>query len=52
MRRTPLIVALAAIGFAGSAFATTGHFSHGYGIKSKGMGGVGIAYGQDALAGR
>ncbi|MBM4181561.1 MAG: outer membrane protein transport protein [Betaproteobacteria bacterium] len=50
MRRTPLIVALAALGFAGSAFATTGHFSHGYGIKSKGMGGVGIAYGQDALA--
>jgi len=50
MRRTPLIVALAALGFAGSSFATTGHFSHGYGIKSKGMGGVGIAYGQDALA--
>jgi long-chain fatty acid transport protein len=50
MRRTPLIIALAALGFAGSAFATTGHFSHGYGMKSKGMGGVGIAYGQDALA--
>jgi long-chain fatty acid transport protein len=32
------------------AFATNGYFSHGYGIKSKGMAGVGIAYGQDALA--
>ena len=50
MRTTRLFIALAAVGFAGSAFATTGHFSHGYGIKSKGMGGVGIAYGQDALA--
>jgi long-chain fatty acid transport protein len=50
MRTTRLFIALAAVGFAGSAFATTGHFSHGYGIKSKGMGGIGIAYGQDALA--
>lgn len=33
-----------------SAFATTGYFSHGYGIKAKGMGGVGIALPQDALA--
>ena len=34
-----------------SAFATNGYFSHGYGIKAKGMGGVGIALPQDALAG-
>lgn len=33
-----------------SAFATTGYFSHGYGIKAKGMGGVGIALPQDTLA--
>lgn len=33
-----------------SAFATNGYFSHGYGIKSKGMGGVGIALPQDSLA--
>jgi len=33
-----------------SAMATNGYFSHGYGIKAKGMGGAGIAYGQDAMA--
>ncbi len=45
------IAALIAIaGLSGSAFATNGYFSHGYGMKAKGMGGVGIAYGQDALA--
>jgi long-chain fatty acid transport protein len=45
------IAALIAIaGLSGSAFATNGYFAHGYGMKSKGMGGVGIAYGQDALA--
>jgi long-chain fatty acid transport protein len=32
------------------ANATNGYFSHGYGIKSKGMGGVGIALPQDSLA--
>lgn len=32
------------------AFATDGYFSHGYGVKSQGMGGVGIALPQDALA--
>ncbi len=50
MRKTQLVVALAALGFAGSAFATNGYFSHGYGIKAKGMAGAGIAYSQDALA--
>jgi len=30
--------------------ATNGYFSHGYGIKSKGMAGVGIALPQDAMA--
>ena len=33
-----------------SAGATTGYFQHGYGIKAKGMGGVGIALPQDSLA--
>ena len=33
-----------------AAHATTGYFSHGYGIKAKAMGGVGIALPQDALA--
>ncbi|RPH58823.1 MAG: long-chain fatty acid transporter, partial [Burkholderiales bacterium] len=32
------------------AHATNGYFSHGYGIKSKGMAGVGIALPQDAMA--
>jgi len=32
------------------AQATNGYFSHGYGIKAKGMAGVGIALPQDAMA--
>ncbi len=43
----PLLAALAA----SNAHATNGYFAHGYGIKSKGMGGVGIALPQDTLAG-
>lgn len=33
-----------------SALATNGYFAHGYGMKSKGMAGVGIALPQDAIA--
>lgn len=33
-----------------NASATDGYFQHGYGVKSQGMGGVGIALPQDALA--
>lgn len=33
-----------------NATATNGYFQHGYGVKSQGMGGVGIALPQDALA--
>jgi long-chain fatty acid transport protein len=33
------------------AHATNGYFSHGYGIKAKGMGGAGLAVAQDAFAG-
>lgn len=33
-----------------NAWATDGYFSHGYGVKSQGMGGVGVALPQDALA--
>lgn len=37
--------------FAGAnAQATDGYFAHGYGVKSQGMGGVGIALPQDAIA--
>jgi len=51
MRKTQLIVALAAIGFAGTAFATNGYFSHGYGMKAKGMGGAATAMTSDAFGG-
>ncbi len=34
-----------------SAWATNGYAPHGIGQKSQGMGGVGVAYSQDALAG-
>jgi len=33
-----------------SAYATNGYFLIGYGAKSRGMGGVGVAYAQDGLA--
>lgn len=50
MKRRALAGALVLAGLATPAFATNGYFSHGYGIKSKGMAGVGIAFGQDSLA--
>jgi len=40
----------ATLAFAGGAHATDGYFMHGYGVKSQGMGGVGIALPQDSLA--
>lgn len=40
-----------ALGAAGTASATTGYAPHGIGMKAKGMGGVGIAIAQDAVAG-
>ena len=43
----PLVVILLG---SSTAFATDGYFSHGYGIKSQGIGGVGIALPQDGLA--
>jgi long-chain fatty acid transport protein len=51
MRKTQLLVALAAIGFAGSALATNGYFSHGYGMKAKGMGGAATAMAADTFGG-
>jgi long-chain fatty acid transport protein len=50
MRKTLLAAAIAAALAPGVALATTGYFAHGYGIKAKSMGGVGIALPQDALA--
>jgi long-chain fatty acid transport protein len=50
MRKLLLAAATAAAFAPLAAHATTGYFSHGYGIKAKSMGGVGIALPQDALA--
>lgn len=50
MRKVLLVAAAAAALAPGAALATTGYFAHGYGIKAKSMGGVGIALPQDALA--
>ena len=35
----------------GSAYATNGYFSHGYGIKAKGMGGASVAMTDNAFSG-
>ena len=45
------LTALALVFAPASAFATLGYFSHGYGLKAKGMGGVGIALPQDSMSG-
>jgi len=45
-----LVMAVAAAGPLSAAMATNGYFSHGYGMKAKGMGGVGIALPQDAMS--
>lgn len=50
MKISTLLAASAAFTFSVGAHATNGYFSHGYGIKSLGIGGVGIALPQDALA--
>jgi long-chain fatty acid transport protein len=42
---------MAMAGLATSAFATNGYFSHGYGIKAKGMGGASTASTDDAFFG-
>lgn len=52
MKIKGLVVSLFAVGMMTSplANATNGYFAHGYGVKSQGMGGVGIALPQDSLA--
>ncbi|MDO8717991.1 MAG: outer membrane protein transport protein, partial [Polaromonas sp.] len=46
-----LALALFLGGTLSSAFATDGYFSHGYGMKAKGMGGASVAVAQDGFAG-
>ena len=51
LSRKALALALAVgIALPSSVFATNGYFLIGFGAKSRGMGGVGVAYGQDGLA--
>lgn len=50
MKMKKIAALLFAVGVSAPAFATNGYFSHGYGIKAKSMGGVGIALPQDSLA--
>jgi long-chain fatty acid transport protein len=50
MRKLLLAAATAAAFAPLGAHATVGYFSHGYGIKAKATGGVGIALPQDSLA--
>lgn len=50
-RLRPLALALVLSGTLSTALATDGYFSHGYGMKAKGMGGASVAVAQDAFAG-
>lgn len=50
MKKTLLAAAITAAFAPGIALATDGYFQHGYGLKAKGMAGVGVALPQDALA--
>jgi long-chain fatty acid transport protein len=51
MKFTRVFAFMALAGLAGSAFATNGMFSHGYGMKSKGMAGASTASHDDAFFG-
>lgn len=51
MKFTRVFAFMALAGLAGSAYATNGYFSHGYGMKAKGMGGAATAMSDDAFGG-
>ncbi|MDP1864090.1 MAG: outer membrane protein transport protein [Thiobacillus sp.] len=50
MMKLKVLVGAMALATAGSACATNGYFLPGFGFRSQGMGGVGIAYGRDSLS--
>lgn len=50
-RLAPLAALCATLFAAAPALATNGYFAHGYGMKGKGMGGVGTALAQDSFGG-
>jgi long-chain fatty acid transport protein len=49
LKKIAVLVAVAAV--SGSALATNGYFSHGYGMKAKGMGGASTAMASDSMGG-
>ena len=51
MKFTRVFAFMALAGLAGSAYATNGYFSHGYGMKAKGMGGAATTNTDDAFGG-
>jgi long-chain fatty acid transport protein len=51
LHRAFKLTPLAALFLAGSAFATNGYFSHGYGMKAKGMAGAATATTSDTFGG-
>ena len=51
MKFTQVFALMALAGLAGSAYATNGYFSHGYGMKAKGMAGVSTTNTEDAFGG-
>ncbi len=51
MKFTRVFTFMALAGLTGSAFATNGYFSHGYGMKAIGMGGAATASSDDAFGG-
>jgi long-chain fatty acid transport protein len=51
MKFTKVFAFMALAGLAGSAYATNGYFSHGNGMKAKGMGGAATASYDDASGG-
>jgi len=51
MKFTRVFAFMALAGLAGSAYATNGYFSHGYGMKAKGMAGAATASSDDAFFG-
>ncbi len=48
--KSTMLVALASVSVSTSVLATNGYFTHGIGIKDKGLAGAGVAYSTDALA--
>jgi long-chain fatty acid transport protein len=51
MKFTRVFAFMALAGLAGSAYATNGYFSHGYGMKAKGMAGASTTSTDDAFGG-